>query len=342
MATTNLDSADLKAASRGMIREDVLKKVWQIDNIPLPLSDRIRKGSADNEYTEWTIKELAAVDLNNAVVDGADTPGNNTKIGQGLGNRCQESIKVVRVSDRAVNSDTITYENELAGQVSDRQKELRRDVEGISLSQQGSIADDGNTIAGKTAGIGAFLVTNISFGATGVHPGFQSGTKLVTAPTPGTKRALSEAILKSIVASVYTNGGDENDRIGMMMRPPVKMLISDYAYGTTVKAAAIQRQTDGDQGQIISSVDMWRTDFGYLEMIPNRLQPNTAAATSTVYLFNFDYLEQAFLKDYYVKELATTGLAENRLMAVDWCIKVLNEKAHGAIFDVDEAVAMVA
>lgn len=341
MTTANLDAADLKATSGGgSIREDVMRKVWQIDNIPLPFTDRIAEGKADQEYTEWTVKELAAVDLNNAAVDGSDATGNNTKTGIRMGNHCQESIKVVRVSDRAVSSDTIVYDNELAGQVGDRQKELHRDVEGIALSQQGSVQDDGNSTAGKAAGLGAWLVTNISFGATGVHPGFIPATKLVTAPTAGTKRAITEALLDTITLGVYNNGGDDDSRLALMMRPPVKTLISDYGYGTQVRAAALQRQVTGGDGQVIGSIDMWRTDFGYLEMVPNRLQPVTAAATSTVFFLNFDYLELAFLKSYYVKELARTGLAENRLMAVDWTLKVLNEKAHGAIFDVDEALAM--
>jgi hypothetical protein len=343
MSTANLDSADLKNSSGGgSVREDVMKRVWQVDNIPLPFTDRIKSGTADQEYTEWTIKELAAVDLNNAVVDGADVTGNNTKTGIRQGNHCQESIKVVRVSDRAVASDTIIYDNELAGQLADRQKEEKRDIEGISLSQQASVADDGNTIAGKSAGLGAWLITNISAGATGAHPGFQAGTKLVTAPTPGTKRALTEALLDSVTLSVYNNGGDEDNRLAVMMRPPVKTLISDYAYGNTAKIAALQRQVSGEQGQAIGSIDMWRTDFGYLELVPNRLQPVTAAATSTVFFINFDYVELAFLHGIYVKPLATTGLAENRLIAADWTLKVLNEKAHGAVFDVDEAAVMTA
>src|SRR4051812_33125549 len=262
MSTANLDSADLKATSGGgSVREDVMKRVWQVDNIPLPFTDRIKSGTADQEYTEWTIKELAAVDLNNAVIDGADVTGNNTKTGIRQGNHCQESVKVVRVSDRAVASDTIIYDNELAGQLADRQKEEKRDIEGISLSQQASVADDGNTTAGKSAGLGAWLITNISAGATGAHPGFQAGTKLVTAPTPGTKRALTEALLDTVTLSVYNNGGDEDNRLAVMMRPPVKTLFSDYAYGNTAKIAALQRQVSGDQGQAIGPVGHRRPGF---------------------------------------------------------------------------------
>lgn len=128
MATTNLDSADLKGvALNGLIREDVMNKIWDISRIPLPFTDMIGSGGADNAYKEWTLDELAAPDPTNAVVDGADADGNDTKTGSRVGNHCQTSDKVVRVSYRADASDTIGRARELSYQLTRRQQELRRD-----------------------------------------------------------------------------------------------------------------------------------------------------------------------------------------------------------------------
>src|SRR5262245_10404502 len=220
MATTNLDSADLKAvlSAPGAIREDVMDRIWEIDNIPLEFSQRVRKGSVDNSMPEWMTEELAAPDPNNAVVDGADATGNNTKVGERLANHCQTSVKVVRVSDRAQASDSIGGMGKLEHQVSQRQKELRRDVEVISLGMQGSVADDGASVAGKTAGVFGFIKTNISAGATGTHTGYNSGTKLVAAGTAGTKRALTETLLRTISMNIYKQTGDRNN-IVMMVSP---------------------------------------------------------------------------------------------------------------------------
>ena len=53
MASYNLDSADLKAvAYKGLIREDVMQKIWDISKIPLPLQDRIGNDAAKNSYKE--------------------------------------------------------------------------------------------------------------------------------------------------------------------------------------------------------------------------------------------------------------------------------------------------
>jgi hypothetical protein len=74
MSTANLDSADLKAATyKGLLREDVMSKIFDISRIPLPFTDLIGSDTHTNEYTEWTLDTLATPDITNAVVDGADT-----------------------------------------------------------------------------------------------------------------------------------------------------------------------------------------------------------------------------------------------------------------------------
>ena len=167
MATANLDSADLKAVASapGLIRENVMEKIWQIDNIPLPFTDRAGKATTDNSFAEWTTRELPDPDAANKLIDGQDMTGNNTMLGQRVGNHCQTSGKVVRVSDRARASNVIGRGDELADQVAQNQKALKQDVEVISLTAQASIADDGSTIAGQTAGVFGWIKTNINAGA---------------------------------------------------------------------------------------------------------------------------------------------------------------------------------
>lgn len=53
MSTANLDSADLKGVQAGgLIREDVMNKIWDISRIPLPFTDMVGTGSAKNEFKE--------------------------------------------------------------------------------------------------------------------------------------------------------------------------------------------------------------------------------------------------------------------------------------------------
>jgi hypothetical protein len=113
MATTNWDSADLKALPfGGYINEDVMQQIIDISDINLPFTDMISSDSVDNSYTEWTKDKLADVDLTNAVVDGADAGTDDSSGGTRVGNHCQISDKVVKVSTRARNSDTIGTSDE--------------------------------------------------------------------------------------------------------------------------------------------------------------------------------------------------------------------------------------
>jgi hypothetical protein len=342
MSTANLDSADLKGvAYGGLINEDVMQQIWDISKIPLPLTDRIGTDRCRNSYKEWTTDELAAPNLANKVVDGSDASGNDTKTGARVGNHCQISTKVVRVSTRANESDTIGRSSELAYQVMRRQQELKRDVEAIMLSRQASVADDGNTTAGQSAGLASWLTTNDFRGGGGSAAGFSSG--IVAAPVAGTARALTETMVRDCVQSVYQQGGDPTV---MMSTPALIRKFSEYLFTSSARVATIT----ADQGKssspatALGAVNVFVTDFGTLDLVPNRLQPLHDLATDTVDVFIIDpsYLSIGFLHGYRTEPLAKTGLADNRQMAVDWTLIVHTEKAHGVIADIDPTQAVTA
>jgi hypothetical protein len=340
MATFNLDSADLKAVPYGgLINEDVMQQIWDISKIPLPLTDRIGTDTCGNSYKEWTTDELAAPDLTNAVVDGSDASGNDTKTGARVGNHCQISTKVVRVSTRANESDSIGGAGKLARQVMRRQQELRRDVEAIMLTNQASVADDGDSTPGKSGGLGAWLVTNDFRGAGGSAAGFANG--IVAAPVAGTARALTETLVRDCVQSVYQEGGDPSV---MMSVPSVIRRFSEYLFTSSARVGTIT----SDQGKsaapatALGSVNVFVTDFGTLDLVSNRLQQLNDLTTDTadVYILDPSYLSIGFLHGYRTEPLAKTGLADNRQMAVDWTLIVHTEKAHGVIADIDPTLAV--
>lgn len=344
MATTNLDHQDASAQpAGGVIREDVMNQIWDISNIPLPLTDAISKGKHTNRKAEWTEDKLADPNTSNAVVDGADISQNNTKLGARLANYTQISVKEVQVSHSAEAANSIGNQASMSHQVMQRQKELRRDVEAIQLSIQASVAGDGDTIPGKSAGFGAQLKTNISLGATGVAGGFNTTTGLFVAPAPGTKRALSETTIRDILQKVYEAGGNTQM---LMARPAVIRKLSEYLFTATARVANMQasvNQTEPKSLTAYGSVNVFVTDFGQtVQMRDNRLQPVEAAGQSTMYMVDPSHLRQSFLRGYQVEPLGKTGLSDKNLMSAEWSFLVLNELSQGAIYAIDEALAVVA
>ena len=344
MAAANLDSADLIAvADNGLINEDVMNQIWDISHIPLPWSEML--GSPDpvgNAYAEWTQDTLQAIDVDNAVVDGAEAGADGSSVGARVGNHCQISAKWVFVSTRARESDTIGRADELSYQVMMRQRELRRDVDAIMQGQQASIADDGAAVPGLSAGFGAWLTTNAFRGALGVDGGYGATSPgIVDAPVTGTEIALSEEILRDAAQAVFEQGGNVTK---LFTTPSVKRRISEYFYTDAAKVATL----DSDVGQAQDmatakgAVDVFVSDFAVLELIASRTMQLVEADNSNVYLVDPEFVRQGLLHGYRTEELAKTGLSDKRQMLVDWTLKVLTEKAHAVVADVNGALPMLA
>ena len=349
MSTSNLDSANLKAvAYGGLINEDVMQKIFDISAIPLPFTDLIGTSKSKQERRDWVTEELAAPNPANFVVDGADASGNDTVTGDRVNNHHQESVKVVRVSDRANNSDVIGGQKELAKQISRRQQELKRDVEAILLLNQASLQDDGNTVAGKVGGLPTWLKSNTANLTTPV--GFNSATGLTTVPTATADGiALSETDVRAVIQSIYENGGDPSV---MMSTPAVISKFSEYLFTSSARVASMM----SDQGKsstaatALGAINVFVSDFGTVKLVSNRLQmkygaayatPSLTAANADVFIFDPSYLEVSYLQNVMTKDLARTGLAANKQMSVDYTLVVKTEKAAGVIASVNGALAAV-
>ena len=344
MAAFNLDGADLRdVLVGGLIHEETMNKLWQIDFFPLPLTERIGSGPIGNARFSWTKEEYTAPIIDGQKIDGEDTiADDDTKLGDRVNSFAEIDTKTVKVSTRASASNTIAFANSLAHQVSQRQVELRRDVEAVSLSNNPSLEDDGTAVAGQTAGLDAWLETNTSEGALGSPGGFNTGTGIVDAYTLGTPRALNESIFKDLLQAVFEQGGES---MVVMAVPQVIRLFSEFQFTLGARVATLARETAGDKTgptSSIGAVNVYIGDFATVELVANRLQPQTAADVSTMFLLDMKLIEHAILAGYRTEPLQKSGLADNRQIQVDWGLRVGNEAGLAAFRDIDETTPMVA
>ena len=343
-ATTDyMSGADLSAVAKGgVINESLMAKIWDISKIPLDFTDMIGSSSHDNALCSWVQDSLAAVNLSNAAVDGADVGSfNHAPPSPRVGNQSQISTKAIAVSQRAQNSNTVGG-NALAYQLMMRQQELHRDVEAIALANQASVADDGATTAGKSGGLGSWLVTNTSIGATGTAGGYSTSTGLTVATGVGTKRAGSEATLRTLLSSVWQNGGNPT---AVMSVPAVIKGLSEYMFTSTARIATLMSDAGQAKSAMVAkgSVNVLVSDFGVtVNLVANRLQGVESAGQATLYILDPALIELSYLQGYKVLEIAKAGLADKRQMSVDWSLKVLQEKGLGGYFAIDTALAWVA
>jgi hypothetical protein len=313
------------------IREDLQDAYISISPTETPFQAVIGRKSVSNTYFEWPVVNLAQPSLTNRVLEGESAPGNDAPTNAvRLGNYTQISDKVVEVSDtnEAVNgaADVQT----VAKQVAFKLKELKRDME--SMLMQNVAANAGsNSVARITAGLPAFLRTNVSRGATGTNPTLSGTTSGFpnAAAGDGTVRELTETLLKTVIANCWQNGAEPSI---VLCGPGVKQKISSSFTGSAT------RYRDISDKKIVASIDVYVSDFGELQVVPSRWLETRTTAGRDVFVLDPQYARLAFLQNVKQKPLARTGHAERRMISVEFGLQVDNEAAHGIIADINPAL----
>jgi len=344
-----------------------MNKIFDVSPVDRPFCDATNIGDAGNTQKEWVREALEASNSQNKRIDGSSSAGiNDTVLGERLSNYHQIMSKTVRVSDRARNSDTVGSSDELIKQLTKRQKSLRRDEEAAYTSKNVAIPGDGAAVAGQLAGVGSWIgvkvldvaSTTSDRGATGVDPvlsndGSGGGGYPVTAAVAGTPRAWSETSVKNMMREAYLQGGEPT----MAMSTPACIeVMSDYLFTSSARVATLRtdassgNRTDNGTGAGRSgggitaqgSVNLLVTNFGTLELTPNRFQDEVAADVADLYLIDPDSWERCYLQGYETKELARDGLAENREITVDASLIATNPEANSIVADINTLIAGVA
>jgi hypothetical protein len=313
------------------IREDLQDAYISISSTETPFQAAIGRKSVSNTYFEWPTVDLAAP-ATNRVLEGEAAPGNDAPTNAvRLANYTQISDKVVEVSDtnEAVNgaADVQT----IAKQVAFKLRELKRDMEVMLVSNVAAVA--GNTTTARvTAGLPAFLRTNTSRGVSGAN-GTLSGTTAGfpnAAATDGTVRALTEQMLKDVIASCWNNGAEPSI---VLCGSAVKQKIS-----STFTGSATKYQDMTDSKKLNAAIDVYVSDFGTLQIVPSRFLETRTVAARDVFVLDPNYARIGFLQNVKQKPLARTGHAERRMISVEYGLQVDTEKAHGIIADINGAL----
>ena len=297
------------------IREELANTISNISPEETPFQSNIGSESVSNTFFEWQTDSLAATSTT-AVLSGDDVASfDSVAATTRLGNYTQIRRRTVIVEDRMGAVDTAGRADELAYQVAKRGKELKRDIEAVLLDNNARVAGN-STTAPETAGLPSWIVSNIdeagdATNATG------DGTD---ARTDGTQRAFTEAMVKSVMQQAWSAGGSPSI---LMTGPYNKTVASGFAGIAETRVAGSDGPTT-----IIGAADIYVSDFGNLSMVPNRFQRERDA-----FILDPEYAAVCYLRPITLVELAKTGDAEKRMLIVEMGLKVENEAAHGACYD---------
>lgn len=310
------------------VREDLADVIYNISPVDVPFMSNIGRESVKNTFYEWQTDALAAAVTTNAQLEGDDSFSADARAAtQRVGNYTQISRKVVETSGTLEAVDKAGMRSYLAYELAKAASELKRDMEATLTSNAVAVAG-GNTTARKTAGLGGWIITNSYSGAgtTAAAPVMSGGAGSLdgypaTAAVAGTARAFTETLLKTGIQGVWTQGGDPKV---LMVGPFNKTVVS----GFTGIATRFRDVPAGSQAEIIGAADVYVSDFGTVNVVPNRFMPE-----SNAYIVDPEYASVGYLRNFRTEVLAKTGDAEKRMLIVEYGLKVRQQKSHAAIRD---------
>ena len=280
-------------------REDLQDAIYNISPTTTPFISTVGRTKAKATYHEWSTDSLADVDLTNAKIEGADAVAPALTSVTRVGNYTQISDKVVQVSTSDDSVSLAGRSTETAYQLAKASAELKRDMEAIVLSDQAQ-DQGGNAKARKLGGLQSWITTNV----------------VDTAGAEVTEEMLNEAMLKA-----YTAGGEPTM---FLVSPATKQAVSKFS------GIAEQRfQAPGNKPtNIVGTADVYMSDFGTLNVVPDRFCPDEVS-----FLVDSSMANIAYLRPFKQTRLAKTGDSEKTLMNVEWTLVVKNQEAHAMMAD---------
>ena len=194
------------------LREDFSDIIYNISPETTPfITNMTKRRKATNTIFEWQIDSLDAAS-SNAQIDGDNISSFSaitatTK----LSNVTMISRKDAIIADNLNGAiDQAGLKSQLAYQAVKSGASLRRDMEfnlvGVNVAAVGGAAGT----ARKTASLSAWLTSNVSRGTGGASPTLSNGmpNAAATDASAGNMRAATEVLMKPVLQSMWSNGGD--------------------------------------------------------------------------------------------------------------------------------------
>lgn len=292
-------------------REDLSDQIYNIAPKDTPFIAAIGKAKATAVLHEWQTDSLAAAAAN-AQLEGDDITAFQAVVSTvKLGNRCQISYKTAIVSGTQDVVDKAGRQREIIYQLVKRSNELKRDLEFIVCGNQ--LPQDGTaSVARQLRPLCGWYSTNKSRGAGGAD-----GTVSTTA-TDGTQRALTESLVKTVLQSCWTNGGNPDL---LLVGPFNKTVFSGFTGNAT-------RFDQAEDKKLISTIDVYESDFGAHKIVASRF-----SRERDCHILDTSLWALAYLRKMQTVDLAKTGDADKGMVLAEFTLEARNQAGSGIVAD---------
>lgn len=258
-------------------REDLSDVIAVADQKDTPFSTRIKKGKKPgNTLFSWQADGFEDP-RNEGVPDGkdADSHEDAARKRKRLYGRVQHQWRTPKVNNLAEDVSTVAGvpEKEFAKAKVKKTIELKRDIELTYLSDADSAEDDG--VAGyKTRGMGAWLDATLQIDTPTIVPvDYQTPAGSIYS---GTLAAYDENALRAQLQSRWGQTGATNELV-YFVGAGIKNAITDFTrFEPDVAGKTHVRHFNmtGDSGTVDTSVDLYKGDYGTVEVVLCSFMPN--------------------------------------------------------------------
>lgn len=239
-------------------KEDISNVISNISPTAAPFTTSTAEESIDNTLFQWQEDALAAVNLANAAIQGADateTAAVATVMRQNYTQILQKTLKVAGTTDAVARYGRA---KETAFQLGKFSAEVKRDLEAIMTSAVQVAVVGSNVAASKMAGFSAQVA------AANIVKTINGGTVLGTATT-GTP--MTEVQFVSALQLLYSAGAEPK----LVLIPPGES-VSIAAFASAAgRYRTLDTGSAGDK-KIVNAVNLYVSPFGEVKIAMSRFQ----------------------------------------------------------------------
>ncbi len=301
------------------IREDLSDTIYDISPEDVPFLSQLKHQSVSNTLYEWQTDILIAAAAAGQAAEGAaagfDAINDTTR----LTNVTEIIEKAAETSGTLAAVDNAGMAKQMAYQIIRKGKEIKRDTEKHLMGVH-QIKVTGATR--KTAAYASWTGASSSVGGGTGAVADAEGTDV---PTNGDDRALTEALLGTVIDAMYEDGAVPNI---IMARPKQKRVITGFAGNSSQGGTAGNVTHNNSDKRVINAVSVYVSDYGDLKVLPNRF-----GLEDEVLVYESDQVCLAVLRPMKSTELAKVGDSERRQVVQECGLLVKNPLGVAGIFD---------
>lgn len=282
----------------GNLVRDVDEVIRQISPEETPAFTTAQKASADATLYEWQQDALASANADNAQTQGFTPSYTNPTDVEIKSNRTQIFAATASVAGTTEAVNKYGIASQLAYNISQRGKELKRDIEAAMVGRDQAAVTGSTSTAAKMASVINQIDADV--------------TKATAAGGVVTEAAILEAH-----EACYAEGADPSI---LMTNPANALTIAGFA-------TASGRQRDfASSTELVNAIDLMVSPFGELSVVLNRFQ-----SADHVLLVDPQYLEVATLRPFTTTRMAKTSDSEEVMITTELTCAVKHDKGHGMV-----------